>query len=168
MIAGVTDAVWRRYQVRVVLAGPTAAVLRVTIADESSPQAGTQGPIPVASTVFDQGHATPTIYLWLGSAERLAASRPGERDFSEFPTNAQSLRLSRILGVSLAHEIAHYLLDSAFHSTRGLLPATMSTLQMLDPRLKDLGLDDEQIAPLCEKLPALKNHDRPHVGDERQ
>ena len=165
VIAGITDAVWRRYQVRVVLAGPTAAVLRVTIADKSSPQAGTQGPIPVASTVFDQGHATPTIYLWLGSAERLAASRPGERDFSEFPTNAQNLRLSRILGVSLAHEIGHYLLDSAFHSTRGLLRATMSTLQMLDPRLKDLGLDDEQIASLCDKLPALKNDDRLHAGD---
>jgi hypothetical protein len=114
VIAGITDAVWRRYQVLVVLAGPTAAVL--------------------------------------GSAERLAAGRPGERDFSEFPTNAQNLRLSRILGVSLAHEIGHYLLDGAFHSTRGLLRATMSTLQMLDPRLKDLGLDDEQIASLCEKL----------------
>jgi hypothetical protein len=151
VIAGIADAVWRRYQVRVVLAGFAAAALRVTVVDKSSPQAGTQGPIPVASIVFDQGHATPTIYLWLGSAERLAASRPGERNFSDLPTNRQNLLVSRILGASLAHEIGHYLLDSAAHSTRGLLRATIPTLEMLDPRLQDLGLDDQQIASLCEK-----------------
>src|SRR5205823_5693798 len=96
VIAGIADAVWRRYHVRVALAGSAAAALRVTVVDKSSPQAGTQGPIPVASIVFDQGHATPTIYLWLGSAQRVAASRPGERNFSDLPRNLQNLRLSRI------------------------------------------------------------------------
>jgi hypothetical protein len=168
VIARIADEVWRRYRVRVVSAEPAAASLRVTVVARTSPQAGTQGPIVVASTVFVHGHATPTMYLWLGSAERLAARRPGERDFSELPRNLQNLLLSRMLGVSLAHEIGHYLLDSASHSARGLLRATLSTLQMIDPRLKDLGLDDQQVASLCDRVPALPHDDLPHLADERQ
>ena len=168
LIVGIADAIWRPYHIRLVATEVPGAAVRVTLAARTAPLAGGQGPIPVAFTVFDNGHATPTMYLWLGSAERLAARRPGERDFDELPTKLQNLVLSRILGVSLAHEIGHYLLDTASHSPRGLLRATITTRQMLDPRLKDLGLDDQQIASLCDKLPALRRDDRPHVvSDER-
>ena len=52
-------------------------------------------------------------------------------------------RLGIVLGRALAHEIGHYLLDTATHADRGLMRATIDAREFADPRAKTFGLDDE-------------------------
>ena len=57
--------------------------------------------------------------------------------------------LSRMLGVALAHELGHYLLDSAHHSSAGLLRQTMAAHEMEQPNPSHLRLSRKEQLLMC-------------------
>ncbi len=68
--------------------------------------------------------------------------------------------IPRVLGVALAHEIGHYLLDTRTHASSGLLRAAIPAAELFEPRLAQLGLGREQASLLCRMraLPLLPDN----------
>ena len=102
-------------------------------------------PTVLGDTLFSDGHATPYIHLWPANAEALATGAEIEgRPFTSRSRVERDLILVQMLGVALAHELAHYLLDTTNHSTVGLLRGTLSVNDLAFPRPGHLRLTHEQ------------------------
>lgn len=151
-IAAIIDnanAVWLPNGVSIV-AAPAAGAIVVVVSARQSPNTARYGPTSVGSTLFVNGHATPNIELWLGGAEALvsAPEAPGGR-FKTLPGPDRDAVLARMLGVALAHELAHYLLDTPRHSPHGLLQANLSLRDLEHPASLTLALNADQRRRLC-------------------
>ncbi len=155
-IAAVAGAVWGRYGIRFEPARPQAAAVGVIVAPTRAPQVMHVDALALASTLFDNGQATSTMYLWVGSAEALITSKLGNPVFRMLPKKGQDALISRMLGVALAHEFGHYLLNTAHHSATGLLRDNIPTTEFLVPNLRALGLTVDQQATLCHGLERLQ------------
>jgi len=102
-------------------------------------------PAVLGDTLFSDGHATPYIHLWPANAEALAASAEIEgRPFASRSRVERDLILVQMLGVVLAHELGHYLLDTNSHSAAGLLRPTLSVSDLAFPKPGHLRLTHEQ------------------------
>ena len=150
-ILEVTNHIWAPYGVSI---EPGTGLDAVTVVVSSGTMRGAtdDGPIAVGDTLFTEGHATPYIHLWLGAAELLAQS--SHSDGQSFTTKARGERdaiLLRMLGVALAHELGHYLLDSADHSSGGLLRQTLATHEMQQPNPAHLRLTRKQQQLMCQR-----------------
>ena len=107
-------------------------------------------PLVLGTTSFTDGHANPYIQLWLGAAEALARSSGGEsRRFAVLPNVERDRILNSMMAVALAHELAHYLLDTRRHSPDGLLQEAMSFGDLMHPTVERLFLSVEQQQALC-------------------
>ena len=107
-------------------------------------------PSVLGDTLFTDGHATPYIHLWPANAEALAiGSEIGGRPFTFLARTERDAILLRMLGVALAHELAHYLLDTSSHAAGGLLrnPIGVNELASADPA--HLRLSRQQQRLIC-------------------
>jgi hypothetical protein len=108
------------------------------------------GPTVLGTTLFSKGHATPFIRLWLGAAEAVANGSDAEgQPFRMRPREERNSILLAIMGVALAHELAHYLLDTAHHSPGGLLRASLSVRELEHADPARLGLTVQQQRLIC-------------------
>ena len=99
--------------------------------------------------MFVEGHAKGNIRLSLDAAEGLAATANMTPTFSERPLPQRDEVLVRMLGVALAHELGHYLLDTMQHSSGGLLQQILSVRDMQNVDLSHLGLTSDQQQRVC-------------------
>jgi hypothetical protein len=110
------------------------------------------GPHVLGTTMFTDGHSMPLIRLWWGAARALAEGCPLDGkafDARSLPERDRILQL--IMGVALAHELAHYLLDTMQHSHAGLLQAPLSIRDLADPQPARLSLTTDEQRRLCDK-----------------
>lgn len=108
------------------------------------------GPAVLGDTLFTAGHATPYIHLWPGNAQALAAGAEIQgRPFASRSHVERDVILRQMLGVALAHEVAHYLLDTANHSAGGLLRGSLTVEDLAFPKPGHLRLTHEQQRLLC-------------------
>jgi hypothetical protein len=141
------NRVWRPYGVRIVPATDRDAV--VVVVSDGTTQNMLIGPAVLGSTLFVEGHAMPNIALSLGAAEGLAATMDLTPSFDSRPAADRDAILLRMLGVALAHEMGHYLMDTARHSREGLLQSAISPHDLQAVELSHLGLTDEQRRLVC-------------------
>jgi hypothetical protein len=88
-----------------------------------------------------------------GNAQLLAArARFNDRPFVALPPPLQVELIARMLGVAVAHELAHYLLNAKSHSVQGLLRPNIPTHQLMDANPRYLRLDGQQAALLCQAM----------------
>jgi hypothetical protein len=107
-------------------------------------------PLVLGTTSFTDGHANAYIQLWPRAAETLAGNSGGEgRRFAVLPNVERDRILNSMMGVALAHELAHYLLDTPRHSLDGLLQEAMSFSDLVHPTTERLFLSVEQQQALC-------------------
>jgi hypothetical protein len=107
-------------------------------------------PLVLGTTSFTDGHANAYIRLWLGAAETLAEYSGGEGTrFTVLPGVERDRILISMMGVALAHELAHYLLDTSRHSPDGLLQEAMSFSDLVHPTVERLFLSVGQQEALC-------------------
>lgn len=119
-LVDVANRIWVAYGVSIEPQDDPAAVA-VVLSNRRDPR-DDRGPIVLGTTLFADGHATPYINLSLAAAEEVAVGTDeGGVPFDARPTVQRDAIVGRILGVALAHEIGHYLLDTATHSSAGLL-----------------------------------------------
>jgi hypothetical protein len=150
-ILAVTNSIWAQYGITVETSTDSDAVA-VVVSNRALSQAGDAGPIPVGDTLFTEGHATPYIRLWLGSAELLATSSDAAgQSFTMKPIAERDAILQRMLGVALAHEIGHFLLDTSQHSSIGLLQATIAAREMEQPNPAHLRLSRKELQMMCQR-----------------
>jgi hypothetical protein len=142
-ILDVANRIWSPYGVSIETAENPDAV-SVVLSDRLMHGQG-GGPLAVGDTVFMKGHATPYIHLWLGGARLIAEN--AELDGPPYvgkPKVEQTAILARMLGVALAHEVAHYLLDTTAHSADGLLRSVINPRDMEDPNPAHLRLTHKE------------------------
>jgi len=146
-IVMITNRVWLPYGVKLESAtGPDSIVVVVS---GRSLQQTWFGPTVLGTTMFVEGHAKGNVQLSLDAAEALAAAANMTPLFSERPLPQRDEMLVRMLGVALAHELGHYLLDTMEHSSAGLLQQVLSVRDMQSVDLSHLGLTDDQQRRVC-------------------
>lgn len=138
---GVTIESGSRRGVAVVISPDAPAMARLATA-----------PLVLGTTSFTGGHANPYIHLWVGAAEALAAGANGGRQLAVVPNRQRDLLLVPVMGVALAHELAHYLLDTPRHSSEGLLQEAVSLHDMTHPARDRLFLTVDQQQTLCSSV----------------
>src|SRR5262249_37446949 len=102
------------------------------------------------------GHAVPDIHLWVGAAEALIDAS-ATTDVWNMPTVERESHLVPMLGVALAHELGHFLLDTASHTLDGLPQRVIPYRDLQHPAAQPLGLSANQAFLLC----ALKENHAP-------
>jgi hypothetical protein len=152
-ILDVTNSIWAPYGLNVETA--TSADAIAVVVSKGVRRGDVEAtPIAVGDTLFTKHHATPYIHLWLGAAELLAQnSETDGQSFTMKPPVERDAILLRMLGVALAHELGHYLLDSADHSSAGLLRATLNARDMEQPNPAHLRLTRKQQHLMCASVP---------------
>ena len=148
-LLAVANAIWAPYGVVLEMSsgpGTVAVVLRngSSVPDDT-------GRMVLGTTLFADGHATPYMRLSLAAAEAFADdSDAGDGvPYNLRPREMRNDLLMRILGVALAHEMAHYLLDTARHSRGGLLQAGLGIRDLASPNPDRLKLTTAQWRLLC-------------------
>jgi hypothetical protein len=148
-ILEVAGRIWKAYGVALEPSTSMDAIA-VVVSRDTSADATDFRPAVLGDTLFTKGHATPYIHLWPGNAEALAnGSEMDGRPFTSRPPHEQNAIVVRMLGVALAHELAHYLLDTANHSAAGLLRATISVNDLAFPSPDHLRLSTKQQQLMC-------------------
>jgi hypothetical protein len=149
-VVDVAGRVWEPYGVSIER-GDGGDAVSVVLTERSELAKPPNGYATVlGTTLFTEGHATPYIRLSLTAAE----SSAGEADedgvpFAVMPRERQEGILQQILGVALAHELAHYLLDTMDHSHDGLLRSGLSPIELLHLEGAHLRLTPAQQHRLC-------------------
>ncbi len=160
-IIGAANRIWMPYDLAIEPGhGPDA--IKIVVSPGMMPSPTTAPGWALGDTLFTDGHASPYIHLWRGAAEALAMnSQIDGRTFTSRPIVERDGILTQMLGVALAHELGHYLLDSSSHSTAGLLRGTIDVGDLAYPRPSHLRLTSEQRRRICQQLPdAVAEHDR--------
>jgi hypothetical protein len=126
---------------------PGAVTIVVTPGEH--PGIAGEGRTVLGVTLFSDHHATPYIRVWVGAAEAVAAITPtGSTPFVLLPRERREAILVNMLGVALAHELGHYLLDSAQHSRRGILRGGLRAHDLVEADLR-LELTPAQRQTIC-------------------
>jgi hypothetical protein len=148
-ILDTTNRIWNAYGVRVE-PSMRANAIAIVLSDRLHPAATDARPAVLGDTLFMSGHATRYIHLWMGNAEALAVgSEIGGPPFLTRSRDARNAILLQMMGVALAHELGHYLLDTAHHSAAGLLRESLSVIDLAHPNPAHLRLTDEQQRLIC-------------------
>lgn len=144
----VTNRVWGPYGVVFETGNGPGAVAVVLLDGPSLPNDNER--VVLGTTLFTEGHATPYMRLSLAAAEAFAnESHEGGVPYNARPQEQRDEILDRMLGVALAHEMAHYLLDTAQHSRVGLLQAGLTMHELAYPEATRLTLTAAQQRLLC-------------------
>jgi hypothetical protein len=140
-IQRVANRIWAPYGI-VIDAVTNAGGINVVVAGDldAAPASEVAAPAVIGTTLFSDGHATPNIRLSEGAAEQLLNWRNDPAPPVARPIGALRPVLPRVLGVALAHELAHYLLDTPDHSSEGLLRERLSLAEMEGGRPSQLWL----------------------------
>jgi hypothetical protein len=153
MVEREVDAIWAPQEVTIEWSDHVrASSVRVVIDRPSSalPAAPGDEGWPVAMTPTIDGRVAPPIYVSLDAAERVVrASSP--------PYSAPALAgvmLPRVVGRALAHELAHFLLNTRAHTPSGLLRGRFTPDDFVSPVRDAFNLDRAQIA-LAQRHPIL-------------
>ena len=150
-ILKIANRIWEPYGISVESATSTDAIT-VVVSAGTLHGAVNGAPLAIGDTLFTQGHATPYIHLWLGAAELLARNSQSDgQSFAMKPPLERDAILLRMLGVALAHELGHYLLDTAAHSSGGLLRQTLAAHEMEEPDPAHLRLTRKQQQLMCQR-----------------
>ena len=148
-ILDTTNRIWNAYGVSVEPSA-SADAIAIVLSGRRHPAATDLGPSVLGDTIFTSGHATPYIHLWMGNAEALAGgSEIGGPPFIMRSREERNAIVLQMMGVALAHELGHYLLDTTHHSVGGLLRESLSVHDLAHPNPDHLRLTDKQQRRIC-------------------
>jgi hypothetical protein len=148
-IFDITNRIWSAYGVNFKRSESAEAITVVVSARAASGPVDFR-PTVLGDTLFTSGHATPYIHLWPANAEALAIdSEIHGRPFMSLSMNERDNVLVQMLGVALAHELAHYLLDTSQHSSAGLLRSIIGVNDLAFPNPAHLRLSHDQQQVIC-------------------
>jgi hypothetical protein len=133
--------------------GPYApTTLRLTIGDSRG--RGGEGRLPLGWIVFDEPAVPePEIYLSSANAKTMMDGARGVVGIlDQMPVAQRELLLARALGRALAHELGHYLLASKVHTSRGLMKANLTAVELFMPDAAGLRIEPAQRRTVVARL----------------
>ena len=145
----VANRLWSRYGVSLDL-NPGPDEIAVVLQRGSSSALSDRQPTVLGSTLFSEGRATPYIHLSMDHTQAVAEDvELTGPSFLQRTGLQQTDILARILGVALAHELAHYMLDTADHAATGLLQKSLKPRDFVEADPALLRLTVRQQHRLC-------------------
>jgi len=160
------ERIWQREGVR--LQWPdspprdSAASLRVLVIARREALDGKTEHWPVGELVPQTGRRALAIASIAG-AERVLVSAGYRRPLLDSRELAD-YRLGVVLGRAVAHEIGHYLLDTATHADHGLMRALIDASEFADPTARTFALDEAAGDWLRRRLPQKTDGSLPSSG----
>ena len=112
--------------------------LLIRCADGATPAASSESPyrVPIAAIRFIAERPTNTIVLNVNNADTLLQrDAPQSRGEPDWFVPFREIRLGRMLGRAIAHEIGHFLTQSGGHTRSGLMRASHSVAALTGPSL---------------------------------
>jgi hypothetical protein len=107
-------------------------VVRCVAAEQTMLQPKTVRALPIAAIRFVGGTPTNTIVVSIDNAKTLLARDASEsRNMSDRFALLRELRLGRMLGRAIAHEIGHFLNQSQDHTPSGLMRASHTLANLI-------------------------------------
>lgn len=98
--------------------------------------------LPVAAIRFINGQPTNSIVVNLTNARLLLRREPiATRDVDEWPRAVADLRLGRMVGRAIAHEIGHFVNQSSAHTRHGLMKASHPVAALIGESLVPFRID---------------------------
>ena len=149
------ERIWQRAGVRLKWPGSStdsSTPLRVLVIARREALNGNTERWPVGELVPQTGRRALAIASIPG-AERVLVEAGRRRLLLDSPELAD-YRLGIVLGRAVAHEIGHYLLDTATHADHGLMRAAIDAREFADPGARTFGLDGTAGAWLRDHLRA--------------
>lgn len=127
VIVNVANRLWAPYGITIEAATAPGSIVVIVAARSAAVTPGSSNDGVLGTTMFNDGHATPNIHLWLGAAEEMTR----RIEYPSWPPDVappatREMSILQVMGVALAHELGHYLLDSSEHSSEGLLRAHLA------------------------------------------
>lgn len=117
-------------------------VVRCISAQEPLVQSATARALPIAAIRFVGGTPANTIIVSPGNANTLLARDASEsRSLNDRFTLLRELRLGRMLGRAIAHEIGHFLNRSEHHTPSGLMRASHMLADLIGRSLSRFKVD---------------------------
>jgi hypothetical protein len=145
------NRIWAAYGVTVETTTSMEGI-SVWVSDGTPESDAVPGPQVLGTTMFTNGHSMPLIRLWWGAANALAESAPFDgKSFDARTLQDRDRILQQIMGVALAHELAHYLLDTTQHSHAGLMQVPLSIRDLAEAEPARLSLTMDEQRRLCER-----------------
>jgi hypothetical protein len=142
----VANRLWRPYGVQIERSDAPGSLV-VTLSGKRGPSEERFGPTVLGNTLFVEHHAVGNIHLWLGAAESISQE---DASFRLLSVDAREAALRRVIGAAFAHELGHYLLDTADPARLPVIAPTDRSRRAEDsPRA---ACDTSRPAPGC--LPA--------------
>jgi hypothetical protein len=131
VVVSVANRLWAPYGITIESNTTPGSIVVVVAAGSMAVPAGSSGDDVLGTTMFSDGHATPNIRLWFGTAEEVTR----RIEYPSWPPGVgppatREVSILQVIGVALAHELGHYLLDTSDHSSEGLLRAHLSVPEM--------------------------------------
>ena len=145
------EAIWAAHRVKIMWITDevrTAVVVVVDRPESALPPSPATEQWHIAATRLVEGHIVPVMYVSLDAAARVAQG-------TSPPYSSPSLAgviVPRIAARAVAHELAHFLLDTREHTPRGLLRARFSAHDFVNPFRDTFLLDAGQIAAVHHRL----------------
>jgi hypothetical protein len=144
-IVETANRLWQPYGVTLI---PVSVHGVAVIVADKPPREAQPHPRVLGTTMFTDGHANPYIHLWVGAAYALLDTGSGW-PLTTLTQIQHESSLRPMLGVALAHEFGHFLLDTPHHAVGGLLQALVSVSDLRHPTTEHLGLTADQQHTLC-------------------
>ncbi|HKY22178.1 MAG TPA: hypothetical protein VJM31_13270 [Vicinamibacterales bacterium] len=138
------EAIWRAQGVAIDWFPATALRpasphrLRVLVTERRQPDAR-KGDAFTVGELVRPSNGRPVAVMSIDSAQRLTASVRGRAGYDLVAVDQR--RLGLVLGRALAHEIGHYLLETATHARDGLMRPRFNALEFTDLRDRTFALD---------------------------
>ena len=121
---------------------PLSDWLVVRCIGSAIPTSSTNSPLAIAAIRFVGSLPTNTIFASVANANALLArDRFESRDFDERFKVFRDLRLGRMLGRAIAHEVGHFLTRASAHTPSGLMRATHSVTALTGETLYAFKID---------------------------
>lgn len=143
--------VWSQVDVRVEWSGETTApalalddrlIVRCVPSDSELLQPTAARGRPIAGIRFHSGVPTTTVVVSLENARALLHEGTADaREMNERFKVLRELRLGRMLGRAIAHEVGHYVTRSNGHTERGLMKATHTVGDLTGASLGPFAVD---------------------------
>ena len=160
------ERIWRKEGVNLQWPRPRAsevptAPLRVLVITRREAVASTGGDEWVVGELVPQPGQRALAIASIAGAERVLVKAGSRRTVLMEPQALAEYRLGIVLGRAVAHEIGHYLLDTATHAERGLMRAAIDAHEFADPSATTFALDDDAGQWLRRRLLASRGMNAP-------
>jgi len=148
-----TDAIFRSAGVTFIWRHGESLLPTLRVAIGNDPGVARRNATALGWIRFDDDRPDQEIYLsYVNAVEFMAASREVVGLVNNMAPAEREIYLARLMGRALAHELAHYLLETKGHTPTGLLKAARTAQEFFGLDRSRFLLDASQLTQLSARL----------------